>query len=99
MAKNKLGMKKFKEDNIELVSRSGKMKQQRNRDIILQIKCKTTKDLFQQSRKKLTEGVTPANKIYLNADLTEFRQNYLMTQGSWLKGRNSKQHGYREVTL
>ncbi len=77
MAKNKLGLKKFNEDNIEVVYRSGKKRQQRNRDIILQFKSKTTKDLFQQSRKKLTEGIAPANKIYLNDDLTEFRKKLL----------------------
>ncbi len=77
IAQNKLGMKKFNKDNIDLVYRSGKKKQQRHRDIVVQFKSKTTKDQFQQLRKKLTDGIAPAKKVYLNDDLTEFRQKLL----------------------
>ncbi len=77
MAQNKLGMKKFNKDNIDVVYRSGKKKTQRHRDIIVQFKIKTIKDRLQQLRKKLTDGVTPAEKIYLNDDLTDFRKKLL----------------------
>ncbi len=77
IAQNKLGMKKFNKDNIDLVYRSGKKKQQRHRDIVVQFKTKTIKDQFQQFRKKLTDGIAPAKKVYLNDDLTEFRQKLL----------------------
>ncbi len=77
MAQNKLGLKKFNKDNIDLVYRSGKKKTRRHRDIIVQFKTKTIKDRLQQLRKKLTDGVTPAGKIYLNDDLTDFRKKLL----------------------
>ncbi len=99
MAKNKLGLKKFNEDNIELVYRSGKKRQQRNRDIIPQFRSQTTKDLFQQSRKKLTEGIAPTKKIYLNYDLTEFRKKLLYDARQLAKREKLKAAWSQEGTI
>ena len=77
MAKNKLGIKSFKEDDVELTHRSGKKKQRKTRDIIVQFRSKAAKDQFQEKRKKLYDETNSDNRVYLNDDLTEFRQKLL----------------------
>ncbi len=65
----------------------------------MQFKYKTTKDLFQQSRKKLTEGIDPANKIYLNDDLTEHRKKLLYDARQLAKGEKLKATWSQEGTI
>ncbi len=77
MAKNKLGIKSFKEDDVELTHISGKKKQRKTRDIIVQFRWKAVKDQFQDKRKKLYDVTNSNDRVYLNDDPIEFRQKLL----------------------
>ncbi len=97
MAKKKLGIKTFKEDDVELTHRSGKKKQRKTRDIIVQFRTKAIKDQFQEQRKKLYDATNTEDRVYLNDDLTEFRQKLLFDARQLAKRERIKaawsQHG------
>ena len=97
IAKKKLGIKAFKEDDVELTHRSGKKKQRKTRDIIVQFKSKAIKDQFQEQRKKLYDATNTGDRVYLNDDLTEFRQKLLFDARQLAKRERIKavwsQHG------
>ncbi len=78
LAKKSLGLKKMKQSDIEMTHRSGKKKEMKTRDIIVQFSNKTTRDNFQQEKKKLSSGGEMQKKIYINDDLTDFR-----LKGGW----------------
>ncbi len=77
IAKSKLGLKKLKEDDIQEVYRAGKKKEHRTRDIVIQFTKKSTRDGFLQQRAKIPRTTDPKGRIYINEDLTEFRQKLL----------------------
>ena len=97
MAKKKLGIKKFKAEDVELTHRSGKKKPRKTRDIIVQFRSKTVKDQFLQQKKKLNNETSAEARIYLNDDLTEFRQKLLFDARQLAKRQKIKaawsQHG------
>ncbi len=77
LAKTSLGLKKFKTTDIETIHRSGKKKEKKTRDVIVQFTDKTTKDKFQQNKKSLLEKGDAQKRIYINDDLTEYRMKLL----------------------
>ncbi len=77
LAKNKMGLKKIKDNDIVSIHRSGKMKFARTRDIIVQFDNKTTRDIFHEARRKLQDSSDAHKNIYVNDDLTGFRSKLL----------------------
>ncbi len=77
LAKNKLGVKKINGADIVQIHRSGKKKATKTRDIIVQFENKATRDLFHGARKKLYVKNDGKSSVYINDDLTDFRQKLL----------------------
>ncbi len=77
IAKSKLAMKKLKEDDIQEVYRAGKKKENKTRDIVVQFTKKSTRDEFLKQRTKIPRTTDPRKRMYINEDLTEFRQKLL----------------------
>ncbi len=75
IAKKKMGLKKFKETDIARIHRSGKKKTSRTRDIIMQFENLQTRQTFYGAKQKLQASSTKT--VYINDDLTEFRQKLL----------------------
>ncbi len=96
MAKNKMGLKKIKDTDLVQIYRSGKKKTSRNRDVIVQFNCKTTRDTFHAARKKL-QTTNHQESIYVNDDLTDYRQKLLFDTRRLVKKKKMKaawsQHG------
>ena len=97
IAKSQLGMKKLKEDNIQEVYRAGKKKNKQTRDIVIQFKDKSLRDSFLEQRKKIRRTTDPKDRIYINEDLTEYRQKLLFDARQVAKHNRIKgawsQHG------
>ncbi len=77
LAKNKMGLKKFKDMDVVSILRSGKKKPVRTRDIIVQFHSKLTRDSFHEARRKLQGSSDVHKNIYVNDDLTNFRSKLL----------------------
>ncbi len=101
LAKNKLKIKNLKERDIVQIHRSGKQKPSKSRDIIVQFESKVARDQFHGARKKLHD-VSNSNSqtykhVYINDDLTEFRQKLLFDSRMLVKRKKLKgawsQHG------
>ncbi len=96
IAKNKLGMK-IKEEDLQEVYRAGKKKTNKTRDIVIQFTKKCTRDVYLQHRKKIPRTPDPKARMYINEDLTEYRQKLLfdarqVAKNGKIKGAWS-QHG------
>ena len=97
IARSKLGMKKIKEEDVQEVYRAGKKRNNKVRDIVIQFTKKSTRDVFLQQRSKIPRTTDPKMRMYVNEDLTEFRQKLLfdarqVTKSGKIKGAWS-QHG------
>ncbi len=90
LAKNSLGLKKLKSSDIQVSHRSGKRKQMKTRDVIVQFTDKPTKDNFQQNKKKLLNKNDEQKRIYINDDLTEYRLKLLYDARQLVKRRKLK---------
>ncbi len=77
LAKKKMGLKKLKDSDIVQIHRSGKKKSTKTRDVIVQFESKLTRDSLHSARKKLHESNSAHRKVYINDDLTVFRQKLL----------------------
>ncbi len=77
LAKNSLGLKKLKATDVKSIHRSGKKKETKCRDVIVQFADKEIKDNFQKEKKKLSTCDNPQKRIFINDDLTEYRQKLL----------------------
>ncbi len=77
LAKNSLGLKKMKATDVKSIHRSGKKKETKCRDVIVQFANKEIKDNFQKEKKKLSTCDNPQKRIFINDDLTEYRQKLL----------------------
>ncbi len=77
LAKNKMGLKKFKDTDVVSIHRSGKKKPVRTRDIIVQFDSKITRDSFHEASRKLQGSSDVHKNIYVNDDLTNFRSKLL----------------------
>ncbi len=73
LTKNKLGLKKMKENNIIQVYRSGKKKSSKTRDVIVEFDSRPIRDSVHGARKKLINPSETDKSIFINDDLTEFR--------------------------
>ncbi len=97
IAKSKLGMKRLKEDDIQEVYRAGKKKEHRTRDIVVEFTKKSTRDEYLHQRTKIPRTTDPKRRLYINEDLTEFRQKLLFDARQKVKCGKSKgawcQHG------
>ena len=86
IAKNKLGMKKIKEEDVQEVYRAGKKKSNKTRDIVIQFTKKSTRDVFLQHKSKIPRTADPKTRMYINEDLTEYRQKLLFDASGKIKG-------------
>ena len=77
LGKNALGLKKLKATDVKSIHRSGKKKETKCRDVIVQFADKEIKDNFQKEKKKLSTCDNPQKRIFINDDLTEYRQKLL----------------------
>ncbi len=96
IAKNKLGLK-LKEECVQEVYRARKKKDTKTRDIVMQFEKKCTRDDFLQRRTRIPRTQDPKAWMYINEDLTEYRQKLLfdarkMVKCGKIKGAWS-QHG------
>ena len=90
MAKNKMGLKKMKEEHVVQIYRSGKKKSSRTRNIIVQFESKMVRDSFYAARKKLHDANDDYKKTYVNEDLTEFRLKLLFDTRTFVKKNKLK---------
>ena len=90
-------MKKIKEEDVQEVYRAGKKREGQTTDIVIQFTKKSTRDTLLKQREKIPGTTNPVARMYINEDLTEYRQKLLfdarkMVKSGKIKGAWS-QHG------
>ncbi len=80
----------MKSSDIKAIHRTGKKKETKCRDIIVQFADKKTKDTFQKEKKKLSSCNDSQRRVYINDDLTEYRQKLLYDARQLVKRQKLK---------
>ncbi len=76
LSKDKLGIK-LKPNDFENVTRLGKRRESKTRNIVVKLKDKSLRDKIFDNRKKSITDPNPKNNIYINDRLTKHRQSLL----------------------
>ncbi len=88
---------KVKSSDIEDITRLGKKKDHKRRNVIIKLKDKSVREKMFDQRKKLVKDSDPKKNIYINDQLTKYRQNLLFASRKLVKSKKLfaawSQHG------
>ena len=83
-------------EDIRTITRMGKKKEGKTRDLLVQFVTKQKRDAFYAVRKN-TPKDEENKKVYINEDLTE--SNYFMMLGEWFGEKSYMAHGVKMEAL
>ncbi len=88
---------KMKSNDIEDITRLGKKKDHKRRNVIVKLKDKSVREKMFEQRKKLVKDSDPKKNVYINDRLTKYRQNLLFASRKLVKSKKLfaawSQHG------
>ncbi len=88
---------KMKSSDIEDITRLGKKKDHKRRNVIIKLKDKSVREKMFEQRKKLVKDSDPKKNVYINDRLTKYRQNLLFASRKLVKSKKLfaawSQHG------
>ena len=88
---------KIKSSDIEEITRLGKKKDQKRRNVIIKLKDKSVREKIFEQRKNLVKDSDPKKNVYINDQLTKYRQNLLFASRKLVKSKRLfaawSQHG------